>query len=114
VLKTTNLSWSYASAPGGNVTEAALQLFGTGLASQYAFDTIRFRHKRKTNAFDTKHFRHKRKTNAFDTSNTPVIEAPVKVQTPELTLRRSAQDLPLYGLTPRETSRPRRSSVGRI
>jgi hypothetical protein len=40
VLKAPNLSWSYAPAPGGSVREAALQHFGTGLASQCTFETF--------------------------------------------------------------------------
>jgi DNA mismatch repair protein MutL len=40
VSKAPSLSWSYAPAKGGNVTEAALKLFGTGLASQCTFETF--------------------------------------------------------------------------
>ncbi|KAK3310310.1 uncharacterized protein B0T15DRAFT_425660 [Chaetomium strumarium] len=40
VLKSPNLSWSYAPVPGGSVTEAAMQLFGTALASQCTFRTF--------------------------------------------------------------------------
>jgi DNA mismatch repair protein MutL len=40
VLKTPNLSWSYAPAANGGVKEAALQLFGAELASQCAFKTF--------------------------------------------------------------------------
>ncbi|KAK4040511.1 hypothetical protein C8A01DRAFT_15608 [Parachaetomium inaequale] len=38
VLKTPNLSWSYAPAANGGVKEAAMQLFGAELASQCAFE----------------------------------------------------------------------------
>ncbi|KAK4239450.1 hypothetical protein C8A03DRAFT_14151 [Achaetomium macrosporum] len=40
VLKTPNLSWSYAPAPGGSVMEAAMQIFSTELASQCIFETF--------------------------------------------------------------------------
>ncbi|KAJ4295774.1 hypothetical protein N0V88_004476 [Collariella sp. IMI 366227] len=39
VLKTPNLSWSYAPAPNGGVKEAAMQLFGIELASQCIVET---------------------------------------------------------------------------
>jgi DNA mismatch repair protein MutL len=37
VLRTPNLSWSYAPAPNAGVKEAAMQLFGTEFASQCTF-----------------------------------------------------------------------------
>ncbi|KAH6636743.1 hypothetical protein F5144DRAFT_546815 [Chaetomium tenue] len=39
VLKTPNLSWSYAPAANGDLKAAAIQLFGTELASQCIFET---------------------------------------------------------------------------
>lgn len=39
VLKTPNLSWSYAPAANGEIKAAAIQLFGTELASQCVFKT---------------------------------------------------------------------------
>ena len=40
VLKNPNLSWSYAPTPDGDVKSAAMQLFGTELASQCIFETF--------------------------------------------------------------------------
>jgi DNA mismatch repair protein MutL len=40
VLKAPNLSWSYAPAPNSGVREAAMQLFGTELASQCVLETF--------------------------------------------------------------------------
>ena len=40
VLKNPNLSWSYAPASDGDVKNAAMQLFGTELASQCSFETF--------------------------------------------------------------------------
>lgn len=40
VLKTPNLAWSYAPTQNGGVKEAAMQLFGTELASQCIFETF--------------------------------------------------------------------------
>jgi DNA mismatch repair protein MutL len=40
VLKTPNLSWSYAPAASGGVKEAAMQLLGIELTSQCTFETV--------------------------------------------------------------------------
>jgi DNA mismatch repair protein MutL len=40
VLKNPNLSWSYAPAVSGGIKEAAMQLFGTELASQCTFEAV--------------------------------------------------------------------------
>jgi DNA mismatch repair protein MutL len=40
VLKTPNLSWSYAPAPNSDIKTAAIQLFGTELASQCVVKTF--------------------------------------------------------------------------